>query len=235
MRKHTWIFIGILILIIISLFFFDIQTFTNGKADIFTNNIKLISTIFTVLLPLFLIVVFLYLLFTNKWAFRVEKLSIGGFNVLFDNPQNLYKRQVRFFLDTKRTVFRINLEYDNFKETIDSYYEVYKFFRNEIKILGNLETKNKKRHKEVEKLYSLTNKAIKELNHFLTIHQSNYRRWYIYQEKNHKEEFYLAPVGKFQKSYSDYDELCAGFKKINEFFSDVIAKEFSINVEKWEE
>lgn len=56
---------------------------------------------------------------------------------MFDNPAKLYKRAVRSFLDTKRSLFKIDLERDNFDETLSSYYKTYEFFREEMKILDN--------------------------------------------------------------------------------------------------
>jgi hypothetical protein len=49
-------------------------------------------------LPLLLVFMVLLLLLTNRWAFKIEKLSLGAFNLLFDNPAKLYKRTVRSFL-----------------------------------------------------------------------------------------------------------------------------------------
>jgi len=136
---------------------FEIQAISNIFIIRLWHNFKFISTAMYTLIPLLLFVAFLFLLFMNKWAFRVERLSIGGFNILFDNPSHLFRRQIRTFLDTKRTVFRTDLERDNFKETLDSFYEVYKFFRDEIKVLGNVRKKKRETSNETLKLYNLSN------------------------------------------------------------------------------
>jgi len=82
-------------------------------------------------------------------------------------------------------------------------------------------------------LYDLTNEIIKVLNDFLTQYQSNYRRWYTYIEKTDEAKFYLTPIGELQKEYMYYDDLCIGFKKVNEFFVNSIASEFEIDINKW--
>lgn len=202
------------------------------------QNVIQISNALYSLLPFLIIVIGLTFLARKKWAFRVERLSIGGFNVLFENPNSLFKRQVRTFLNTKRTLFKIDLAHDNFSETLDSYFETYKFLRDEIKMLGELKERQQtngktKREKEGVRLYKLANKMIRELNGFLTAHQSDFRRWYTYQEKYHNEDFYLKPIGKLQEDYGGYAEITAGFAHINKFFMDEVADVFQIDVEKW--
>ncbi len=143
------------------------------------------------------------------------------------------KKSVKVPLDTKRTIFKIDFAHDNFKETFDSFFEIYRFFRDEIKILGNAKKKKRKTNNETVELYNLANETIKVLNNFLTEHQSNYRRWYIYIEKKHEEDFYLKPIGELQKNYSNYEKLCNDFMFINDFFVHKIAKRFEIDIEKW--
>ena len=53
---------------------------------------------------------------------------------------------------------------------------MYKFFRDEIKVLGNVRKKKREISNETLELYNLSNDAIMVLNDFLTVHQSNYRR-----------------------------------------------------------
>lgn len=211
---------------------YEIQKLDSKYIKTLWHNIKFVSSALYTLIPLLFIFVFLSLLFTNKWALRVEKLSIGGFSILFDNPSNLYKRQVRNLLNTKRTVFKINCNDDNFKETFDSYFDIYKFFRDEIKVFGNVKGRRFSSNETME-LYKLTNETIKVLNDFLTEHQSNYRRWYTYLEKIDEERYYLTPIGELQKEYVNYDKLCDGFIEVNKFFRNKIAIKFEIDMNKW--
>jgi hypothetical protein len=197
------------------------------------SNIKSISTILYTVTPFVLLLAFILLILSNKWSFRVEKMSIGGLNVIFDNPTKLFIKHIKNYLDTKRTIFVLKNNIDNYKETLDSYYEVYKFIREEIKILGDAERK-RLWNKETSNLYDLTNQAILILNAFLTENQSDYRRWYTFMEKHKEEEFYLMPIGDFQKKYPRYADICDGFIKVNQFFSDKIAKAFEVDIQKWD-
>ncbi|MCY8977784.1 hypothetical protein [Bacillus atrophaeus] len=178
------------------------------------------------ILPLFLFVLVWFGWTLNKWAFKIEKLTLGGFNILFDNPVKLYKRSVQSFLDTKRTLFLIDPSRDNFDETLTSYYKTYEFFRNEMKILDNQRKKGKFFDGEQEKLYAITNEIIQKLNEFLTSHQNNFKRWYKYVSDNNEVkvlndeeflEFHLTPIDKIQEQYYRYNEICEGFKEINQF------------------
>lgn len=227
----------ILAIVIVGLLFllsvFDIQTIKNAYISTLWRNLSFISTTLFALIPLLLITLLLVFVGLKKWAFRVEKLSIGGFNVLFDNPNQLFKRQLRTFLDTKRTLFKVDFEHDNIKETLDSYFEVYKFLRDEIKILGDAKQRRNGKVNKTAHLYYLSNEMIKELNNFLTTHQSNYRRWYTYLEKHQEQDFYLKPIGELQEGYHNYEQLRTDFKKLNKFFTEQVAPEFDINIEKW--
>ena len=211
---------------------YEFRAIDNIYLKTFWHNLKFISSTLYTLIPLVLLLAFLLLLFTNRWALRVEKLSIGGFSLIFDNPAHLYKRQIRNLLNTKRTIFKIDYEHDNFNETLNSYYEVYQFFRDEIKVLGDM---RKKRfiNNEAMALYALTNETISVLNGFLTKNQCNYRRWYTYIEKTNEEKYYLTPIGKLQKEYPYYDKLCCGFETVNKFFVDKVADEFEVDTHKW--
>ncbi|MED3201286.1 hypothetical protein [Bacillus toyonensis] len=208
----------------------DIQKIKIGYISTLWRNLTFISTTLFSLIPLLLIILFLVLVLLKKWAFRVEKLSMGGFNILFDNPNQLFKRQVSSYLDTKRTLFIVDFEHDNIKETLDSYFDVYKFLRDEIKILGDTKKKKKNSKNNNTQLYDLSNEMIKELNIFLTTHQSDYRRWYTYLEKHDERNFYLKPIGELQTDYHNYDQLRTD---LNKFFTEKVAKEFDVDIEKW--
>ncbi|HHC0427197.1 TPA: hypothetical protein ACOSB6_005152, partial [Salmonella enterica] len=108
---------------------------------------------------------------------KIEKLTFGGMNILFNTTSTLYINSVLSFLDTKRSLFIIREEYDNFSEVLDSYYQTYTFFRQEMKILDPIRDKE---------LYDFTNDLLMIINKFLTKHQNNYRRWYkfISESKN---------------------------------------------------
>lgn len=46
-------------------------------------------------------------------------------------------------------------------------------------------------------------------------------------------EFHLTPIDKIQEQYYRYNEICEGFKEINQFFTQVVNQHFNVNLEKW--
>ena len=74
-----------------------------------------------------------YIVFTayigKKYSLKIDKLSLGGLNILFDTSRTLYTNSVSNFLDTKRTLFRIEPKYDNFSDVFESYFQTYNDIR----------------------------------------------------------------------------------------------------------
>lgn len=194
----------------------------------FKNNIKFIMNIFNKSLPLLIIgVVFVfYKILSSKWIFRIEKLTLGGMSIIFSNPDDLFKQQVRNFLNTKRTLFKLDEDKDNFYETIDSYYQVYSFIRDEMKIYDN------KSYQNESSCYSEANRMIKILNEFLTSNQNDYKRWYKYIIDNKIEYLYDKDVKEIQMEYRHYDKIVNDFKEVNKVFCSV-AEKFDIDLNKW--
>ncbi len=227
----TKILLGICLAILLSILFFD---FSNATFIRVKNNFAIVSsTIITVL-----VCIISYVMFTSylgkKYSLRIDKLSLGGLNILFDTSRTLYINSVANYLDSKRTLFRIEPKYDNFSDVFKSYFETYNFFRQEMKIL------DPKRDKD---LYDLTNHILQELNKFLTINQNNYHRWYQkissdnsteYPPEGSEKYFYNTPIGEIQEKYYAYKDLLEGFQSINIFFENNVKGSFGVNSEKWD-
>ncbi|NFF79287.1 hypothetical protein FCV38_20500 [Clostridium sporogenes] len=154
----------------------------------------------------------------------MEKINLGGVNIIFDDPEKLFKQQVKNFLNTKRTLFKIDNR-DNFYETLDSYYSVYTFLREEIKIYDTKISKDSEQ-------YKVANKMMKELNSFLTAHQNNFRRWYKYVMDEKVEEMHDKDIGDIQEEYRHYDKMVNDFANLNNVFCE-LSSEFDIDVNKW--
>lgn len=230
--KHlSKILLVICIAILLSMFFFD---FSNPIFSRVKNNFTIVSsTIITIL-----VCIISYVMFTSylgkKYSLRIDRLSLGGLNILFDTSRTLYIKSVANYLDSKRTLFRIEPKYDNFSDVFESYFQTYNFFRKEMIILDPQKDKD---------LYDLTNNILQELNKFLTIHQNNYRRWYEkvssdnlteYSHEGSGKYFYNTPICEIQEEYYDYDNLLKGFQSINLFFENNVKAPFGVNSEKWD-
>jgi hypothetical protein len=236
MRKLWWSIPLILLGITICLFIWDLRVIIPEGLFVFWENVKILSSALSIVFPLIIGILMVYLLTISKWRIQFKELSIGGLHIFFSRPEQLFIRKISNYLSTKRTIFIIDIEKDNFKETLDSFHEIYKFLRKEIEQLEDFS--NVKRNVEISKLHNLTIDAVKTINIFLTNHQSDFRRWYSYYEKTQLQEgvkasFYLNPIGKFQVDYYNYNKLCADFEEVNKFFCGDFAKVFNINCSKW--
>lgn len=217
----------LLTLIIVVLFIFDFSSFIRGDwSYIFRKNIlyfMYLASKFGWLL--ILVVIYIgYQIMKNKWVLRLEKMSYGGCTIAFTKPDKLLKQSIQNHLNTKRTVFKINEDKDNFLDTIDSYHKVYKFIRDEIQPY-DVELSN-------TEVYKSANKMIKVLNNFLTDFQSDYRRWYEYSWENNKDEWFNKDIKEIQQNYRHYSEILEGFKMVNREFCE-LALVFDIDINKW--
>ena len=231
-RNHiVKIFFALCFFLIISMFFID---YSSIGSTLFRKNFPIVSssiiTIAICLTSYFLITSYL----NKKYSLKIEKLSLGGLSILFDSSRVLYIKSVTNFLDSKRTLFKIEPTYDNFSDTFESYFQTYNFFRQEMKILDPQRDKD---------LYILTNNILQELNKFLTKNQNNYRRWYQkvstdntieYFNQGSGKYFYNTPINEIQKEYYDYDQLLTSFNHINIFFEQEVKNKFNIDTTKWD-
>ncbi|WP_326903111.1 hypothetical protein P8F81_23280 (plasmid) [Kosakonia cowanii] len=163
----------------------------------------------------------------------MEKLSLGGVNILFNESATLYKKSVKNHLDSKRAIFKVRKNIDAFDEVISSYYQTYIFIRDEMKIL------NPKKDREI---YDFSNEMLMVLNRFLTNYQNNYKRWYKYisdkdevvdRVSGNVMRFHATNIEKIQKQYYDYNRILKGFKDVNRFFANDVKAKFDINTDKW--
>lgn len=227
MKKNIlkFIFLIIIVCVLLSLLFVEIKPLLTKCSMLNTLNqnfiflAKQIDKFDSLLIVSLLIFVVIYC--KSKFTFEISSFSIGNINVNVKNTDQIVKSNIKNYLNTKRTLFLIDLKYDNFYEVFDSYYKVYCFLRDQIQLCDRNTNSN---------IYECINNAFEKLNIFLTKHQSNYRRWY--ENERLKDEFADMDIYDIQKEYRHYDELCSDFEKINISMSK-LAEIFNINIEKW--
>ena len=241
-------YVGLFVIttIIFSFFFFDFNMLArllkSSMDEHIINNLYLLKKVFIPFIFLVVIVFCINSFIENKYSVKVEKLSLGGVNILFDRREILFINSVQNFFDTKRTLFCIDEKHDNFAEVFQSYYETYNFIRQEMKLLDPSKDKD---------LYKISNDILMRLNQFLTKNQNNYLRWYKYISENNQElinldefgkddvkpeqrHFYNMPINDIQSKYYSYNDLLKEFKAINDFFTTEIAGQFKVDISKWE-
>lgn len=120
----------------------DLSSYVPSIYIVFNKNKPLVAgIIFILLMSIFIwLIVALYLL--KKYSFKVEKLSLGDVNILFNESGTLYRKSIKNHLDSKRAIFKLKKNVDAFDEVISSYYQIYQFIRDEMKILNPKKTVN---------------------------------------------------------------------------------------------
>ena len=196
----------------------DISNYIPSVYTVFSKNRPLVTGALSILLISVFIWLMVSLYLLKKYSVKVEKLSLGGVNILFNESATLYKKSVKNHLDSKRAIFKLRKNVDAFDEVISSYYQTYQFIRDEMKIL------NPKKDREI---YDFSNEMLMVLNRFLTNYQNNYKRWYKYiSDKDEVVDrvsgdvmrFHATSINKIQMQYYDYERILKGFKDVNRFF-----------------
>ncbi len=189
-------------------------------------NLAFITEVIIKILPVAGVIIFLFILimFKKKWVIRIEKLSIGGATVEFDRPESFFFQNVKNLLNTKRTLFKFDEERDNIYDTISSFYNVYSFIREQLKIYDP-------KSSEDNECYKKANCMIYLLNEFLTSHQDNFRRWYDHEKT--KSDNYNVDICELQKNYRNYSKLIRDITELNEEFRDY-GVFFKVDINKWD-
>ena len=142
-----------------------------------------------------------------KGRVSIKTITINGISV--DLECNSYVKklanEVWIELSTRKIALPFDEENDVIIEVYNSWYEVFKRFR---EILKELPINN---NKEVEKLSSLILKILnEELRGHLTKWQARFRKWY----KENKNTIDEDPQ-EIQKKYPQYEELIKDLKRVN--------------------
>lgn len=202
----------IIALIIFFLLFFVDLDYLEDKCTflrIFKLNVNWLEQLiesYTSLFILTVVVAFIiWAMFTL--SISVKGVSFAGFEITLKDTDKAVKNNIKNYLNTKRSLFYIKTEYDNFCEVFDSYHGIYDFLRNQL-----LEFEDKKKTSSM--YYSEIQTMLKELNRFLTVHQSDYRRWFAFYEKKKEDSF--VSLGELQKEYPQFDILMHDFQILNE-------------------
>ena len=218
----------VIVFIILLLFFVDLD-YLEDKCT-FLRTFKLNVNWFEHLIEsytslfIFIVVVAFIIWAMFTLSISVKGVSVAGFEITLKDTDKAVKNNIRNYLNTKRSLFYIKAEYDNFCEVFDSYHGIYDFLRNQL-----LEFEDKKKTSSM--YYFEIQTMLKELNRFLTVHQSDYRRWFAFYEK--KEEDSFVSLGEFQKKYPQFNILMHDFVELNKTMRKH-AESFDIDVLNWE-
>lgn len=175
------------------------------------------------ILVLVLILAIVYIMLKNNFSIASTKITIAGFELQLKNTESKTKSNIKNHLSSKRAIFKINNEYDNYYDVINSMYQTFVFLRAQLNAFDNT---------DANEVYKTIENMLKEIGSFLTKYQSDYRRYYEMFIQSSDQNF--VPFIENQKHYYKYDSMKADFKILNDRMC-TYAKNFDIDVEKWGE
>lgn len=132
--------------------------------------------------------------------------------VIERNEENLQiAHRIYIELITRKAAIEIDPENDVIEEIYNSWYDLFSVIRDEIK---NIPGKSLQKNMATEKLIEFTVKILNEgLRPHLTKYQAEFRRWYI-SEKNDSKNENLSPQ-QIQQKYYKYEEIIEDMKNVN--------------------
>lgn len=185
----------------------------------------LIESDWWVLIPILVIGLIIYLIwiFRFKKNYKIHEMSVDisakpkvTFNVK-RNTENLFiANRIYLELVTRKAALPFDEDNDVISEVYDSWYELFKIIRNEIKDVPGEYLFS---HNPTEELIGLTIRILNEgLRHHLTKYQARFRKWYKIESE--KDENKLLSPQQIQEKYPEYENLVNDLKSVNQILMD---------------
>jgi len=183
-----------------------------------TINTWIALTIFVLLVAAILYKLINYLRY-KKVKMTKMTLKVAGQTISFDVERNYKNLEIahRIYIElvTRKAAIPIDQDKDIIVEVYNSWYILFKTTRDEIKaITGEL-----LEHPKSESLISMATDVLnKGLRPHLTTYQDRFRRWYDTELR--KETNLDSSPQEIQRKFSDYDELVASMKEVNDLLAE---------------
>lgn len=197
-------------------------TFVSLKFDAAHNSFQFMlssGTVFFLTLAFILTLVIRYNKtsnFTNIKSQTME-LNFAGQKISYTIECNYITIEIAYKiyieLLTRKAAIQFDPVHDVINEIYDSWHDLFKITRNEIK---NIQGEVLLRDKSSEQLVTLTTDLLnKALRPHLTQYQNRYRKWLSEQDINNYKS-----IQEIQKNYPDYEELTADLLNVNNLLID---------------
>lgn len=155
---------------------------------------------------------------------KVSSLKLGDIEIQLRNSDKEIKANITNKLSSKRTLFCIYHDYDNYYDVINSLYKILVFLRGELENYEYFSVSRTECYKKIEDLIGIIGK-------FLTKYQSDYRRYYEKEIEalNHQE---FISFSKIQNEYPRIEEMTNDLHLMNNE-AEKYATFFNIDIDKW--
>lgn len=225
-HKKIIIFIIVIVAIFIVLCFFSLQSVLRIPEVIcLKDNLDFIGTFIARYpwLATVIVVLFLIILLIQNFSLNSTTINFLGIEFQLKHTENYVKIQIKNYLSTKRSIFVLYDQYDNYYDVINSMYDILVFLRNQLANFDNFSQTNNDCYRQIEGM-------IKAIGRFLTKYQSDYRRYYETKIEINSESFFS--FRDIQNTYFQVAEMVTDFRKLN-LEMKPYADFFGIDTEKW--
>lgn len=228
LNTHTKIilFFVAIILLFITLCFLPLQCILKiSRIVCLKSNLDFIGKFITRYpwLMVVTIILFLIILLIQNFSPNSTTVKLGGIEFQFKHTESNVKIQIKNYLSSKRSIFVLYEEYDNFYDVINSMYDILIFLRNQLANFDHFSQTNNECYKQIEGM-------IQSIGRFLTKYQSDYRRYYESKIEHNCEDF--IPFKDIQDTYFQVREMISDFHILN-LEMEPYANFFGINIKKW--
>ena len=185
----------------------------------------LIESDWWVLIPILVVGIIIYLIwiFRFKKNFKIHEMSVdisAKPKVTFKvkrNTENLFiANRIYLELITRKAALPFDEDNDVISEIYDSWYELFRIIRNEIKDVPGEYLLS---HNPTEELIGLTIRILNEgLRSHLTKYQARFKKWYKIESE--KDENKLLSPQRIQEQYPEYENLVSDLKSVNQILMD---------------
>lgn len=118
-KKISWLLAAACLIIIVIVLFVDITGLGNISWLVtFKENIKWLAGIANTYaaLVVFIVVLIFVIQIAMRFSISMRNATVLGIEFSLKNPDEIVKNNMRNYLCTKRTLFEINEQYDNFSD-----------------------------------------------------------------------------------------------------------------------
>lgn len=171
------------------------------------------------------VIVFVVILLIKNFSLCSTSINVLGVKFELKHTETNIKIQIKNYMATKRSIFVLYEEYDNYYDVINSMYNTLTFLRKQIANFDNFSQTNNQCYVNIEGM-------IKEIGKFLTKYQSDYRRYYESLIKRSKEQF--ISFRDIQNGYQNVADMTRDLIVLNKEMKKY-ADFFGINIQKWKD
>lgn len=193
----------------------SIQDLVNGNSSI---TIQISDLVTAILIIILIIIILLSSFFRNRtilYGIKEFTINFPTTTITYEIPRDYdnieIAHKIYTELITRKAAIPIDVDNDVIIEIYNSWYDLFRIIREEIKNIPGENIRNKSKSEPLVRM--ATDILNKGLRPHLTKYQAKFRKWY-YEQLDSSESKGKSPQN-IQKNYLEYNELIADMKVVN--------------------